>query len=125
MLMGFRRWLCRLPQYGRCRSSLRRILSARLDIRPASVQRISHGSSDHDLTPKERGAELQELVDARFRPAAELFGETVSVQEMIKFIRQSARTTRLSRRPPVTVPTDGQQSASIGCKMTGRPTPSE
>ena len=27
-------------------------------------QRISHGSSDHDLSPKERAAALQEFVDA-------------------------------------------------------------
>jgi hypothetical protein len=50
-------------------------------------QRISHGSSDHGLTPKERAAGLQELVDAGFPPAVELFGETVSVQEMIKFVQ--------------------------------------
>jgi hypothetical protein len=50
-------------------------------------QRISHGSSDHDLTPKERAAGLQELVDAGFPPAVELFGPTVSVQEMIKFVK--------------------------------------
>jgi hypothetical protein len=50
-------------------------------------QRISHGSSDHDLTPKERAAGLQELVDAGFPPAVELFGPTVSVQEMIKFVQ--------------------------------------
>ncbi len=50
-------------------------------------QRISHGSSDHGLTPKERAAGLQELVDAGFPPAVELFGPTVSVQEMIKFVQ--------------------------------------
>ena len=50
-------------------------------------QRISQGSSDHDLTPKERAAGLQELVDAGFPPAVALFGETVSVQEMIKFVQ--------------------------------------
>jgi hypothetical protein len=50
-------------------------------------QRISHGSSDHKLTPKERAAGLQELVDAGFPPAVELFGPTVSVQEMIKFVQ--------------------------------------
>jgi len=38
-------------------------------------QRISHGSSDHGLTPKERAAGLQELVDAGFPPAVELFGK--------------------------------------------------
>jgi hypothetical protein len=50
-------------------------------------QRISHGSSVHDLTPKERAAGLQQLVDAGFPPAVELFGPTVSVQEMIKFVQ--------------------------------------
>ena len=50
-------------------------------------ERISHGSSDHQLTPKERAAGLQELVDAGFPPAVALFGETVSVQEMIKFVQ--------------------------------------
>lgn len=50
-------------------------------------ERISHGSSDHGLTPKERAAGLQELVDEGFPPAVELFGETVSVQEMIQFVR--------------------------------------
>jgi hypothetical protein len=50
-------------------------------------QRISHGSSDHQLTPKERAAGLQELVDEGFPPAVELFGPTVSVQEMIKFVQ--------------------------------------
>ena len=50
-------------------------------------QRISHGSSNHGLTPKERAAGLQELVDSGFPPAVELFGPTVSVQEMIKFVQ--------------------------------------
>jgi hypothetical protein len=50
-------------------------------------QRISHGSSVHGLTPKERAAGLQELVDSGFPPAVALFGPTVSVQEMIKFVQ--------------------------------------
>ena len=50
-------------------------------------QRISHGSSDHDLTPKERAAGLQEIVDSGDPLAFELFGPTVSVQEMIKFVK--------------------------------------
>lgn len=50
-------------------------------------QRISHGSSDHGLTPKERAAGLQELVDAGVPEAVALFGPTVSVQEMIKFVK--------------------------------------
>jgi hypothetical protein len=49
--------------------------------------RISHGSSDHDLTPKERAAGLQEIVDSGDPLALELFGPTVSVQEMIKFVQ--------------------------------------
>jgi len=57
-------------------------------------ERISHGSQSantpsvgHELTPKERAAGLQELVDAGFPPAVELFGETVTVKEMIAFVR--------------------------------------
>jgi len=50
-------------------------------------ERISHGSSSHGRTPKERAAGLQEQVDAGFAPAIELFGDTVSVQEMIRFVR--------------------------------------
>ena len=50
-------------------------------------QRISHGSSDHQLTPKERAAMLQEIVDSGDPLALELFGPTVSVQEMIKFVQ--------------------------------------
>ncbi|HZW45874.1 MAG TPA: hypothetical protein VFF32_16105 [Dermatophilaceae bacterium] len=50
-------------------------------------QRVSHGSSDHKLTPKERAAGLQELVDAGFPPAVALFGETVTVREFAWFVR--------------------------------------
>ena len=57
-------------------------------------ERISHGSQSanaplvgHELTPKERAAGLQELVDAGFPPAVALFGETVTVKEMIAFVR--------------------------------------
>ncbi|MET0840463.1 MAG: hypothetical protein ABWY19_16905 [Marmoricola sp.] len=50
-------------------------------------QRISHGSSDHKLTPKERAAGLQELVDSGFPPAVALFGETVTVREFAAFVR--------------------------------------
>lgn len=39
-------------------------------------KRISHGSSDHGLTPKER-AEL----------ASQMFGEDISVREMQQFVR--------------------------------------
>ena len=50
-------------------------------------QRISHGSSDHDLTPKERAAALQEIVDSGDPLALELFGPTVSVAEFTWFVR--------------------------------------
>jgi len=52
-------------------------------------ERISHGSSDpeHKLTPKERAAGLQELVDEGFPPAVALFGETVTVREFASFVR--------------------------------------
>ena len=63
-------------------------------------QRISHGSSDHGLTPKERAAGLQELVDAGFPPAVELFGPTVSVQEMIKFVKANCSDDPIVPTPP-------------------------
>ena len=63
-------------------------------------QRISHGSSDHGLTPKERAAGLQELVDAGFQPAIDLFGETVSVQEMIKFVQANCSDNPIVPTPP-------------------------
>ena len=50
-------------------------------------ERISHGSSDHRLTPKERAAGLQEIVDSGDPMALELFGPTVEVREMIAFVR--------------------------------------
>lgn len=50
-------------------------------------QRISHGSSVHGLTPKERTAGLQALVDEGFPPAVALFGATVTVREMTAFVR--------------------------------------
>jgi hypothetical protein len=50
-------------------------------------ERISHGSSEHKLTPKERAAGLQELVDAGFPEAVALFGETVTVREFAWFVR--------------------------------------
>ena len=62
-------------------------------------QRISHGSSDHDLTPKERAAGLQELVNAGFPPAVALFGETVSVQEMIKFVQANCSDDPIAPTP--------------------------
>ena len=55
-------------------------------------ERISHGSQSasiggHALTPKERAAGLQALVDSGFPEAVELFGDTVTVREMIAFVR--------------------------------------
>lgn len=50
-------------------------------------ERISHGSSVHGLTPKERAAGLQDIVDSGDPMAVALFGSTVSVQEMIKFVQ--------------------------------------
>jgi hypothetical protein len=50
-------------------------------------QRVSHGSSDHGLTPKERAAGLQELVDEGFPEAVALFGDTVTVREFADFVR--------------------------------------
>jgi hypothetical protein len=50
-------------------------------------ERISHGSSRHALTPKERAALLQEVVDSGDPDALRLFGPTVSVSEMIKFVQ--------------------------------------
>jgi hypothetical protein len=50
-------------------------------------QRVSHGSSDHELTPKERAAGLQEIVDSGDPLALDLFGETVSVGEFAWFVR--------------------------------------
>ena len=49
--------------------------------------RVSHGSSDHGLTPKERAAMLQEIVDSGDPLALELFGPTVSVAEFTWFVR--------------------------------------
>lgn len=50
-------------------------------------QRISHGSSVHELTPKERAAGLQAIVDSGDPLALELFGPTVSVGEFTWFVR--------------------------------------
>lgn len=50
-------------------------------------QRISHGSSVHKLTPKERAAALQQFVDSGDPDALALFGETVKVGEFAWFVR--------------------------------------
>lgn len=63
--------------------------------------RISHGSASfdahggHEMTPRDRAAALQELVDfilefgteEEVAFAEEFFGESVSVKEMIRFVR--------------------------------------
>ena len=63
--------------------------------------RISHGSASfnahegHELTPGERVADLQEIVDFILEEgspeevafAQEFFGESVSVQEFIRFVK--------------------------------------
>lgn len=56
-------------------------------------ERVSHGSSDHGLTPKERAAALQELVDAGMPEAVALFGETVTVREFADFVRTNCSDT--------------------------------
>ncbi len=59
-------------------------------------QRVSHGSSDHGLTPKERAAILTEFINTpNLPPPAQnfanfiisLFGNEVSVQEFHEFVR--------------------------------------
>ena len=60
-------------------------------------QRISHGSSDHQLTPKERAAGLQEIVDSGDPEAIALFGDTVTVREFAWFVR-----TNCSDNPIIT-----------------------
>ena len=63
--------------------------------------RISHGSASfnahegHEMTPVERAAALQEMVDfilefgseEEVEFVEEFFGETVSVQEMMRFVK--------------------------------------
>ena len=58
--------------------------------------RVSHGSSDHDLTPKERAAGLTEFINAPGLPpflqefadfARSLFGDEVSVKEYHEWVR--------------------------------------
>lgn len=75
-------------------------------------QRISHGSSDHQLTPKERAAGLQESVDSVDPDALAFFGPTVSVQEMIKFVQINCSDDPIIPTPLThtswTFPTDGQ-----------------
>jgi hypothetical protein len=62
-------------------------------------ERVSHGSSSssvgegHGLTPVERTAGLQELVDSGFEPAIALFGDTVTVREWADFVRTNCSDT--------------------------------
>ena len=56
-------------------------------------ERVSHGSSDHGLTPKERAEALQEFVDAGDPLALELFGETVTAGEFAKFVKVNCSDT--------------------------------
>lgn len=50
-------------------------------------QRVSHGSSDHKLTPKQRATFLQEFVDSGDPFAKELFGDEVTVGEFAWWVR--------------------------------------
>jgi hypothetical protein len=56
-------------------------------------QRVSHGSSDHGLTPVERTAGLQALVDEGFPEAVALFGPVVTVREWADFVRTNCSDT--------------------------------
>ena len=63
-------------------------------------ERVSHGSSSpstpeegHGLTPLERVAGLQALVDSGFPPAVALFGATVTVREWADFVRTNCSDT--------------------------------
>lgn len=56
-------------------------------------ERVSHGSNDHKLTPKERAEALQEFVDAGDPMALELFGETVTAGEFAKFVKVNCSDT--------------------------------
>jgi hypothetical protein len=50
-------------------------------------ERMHHANADHKRQAKDRVAGLQALVDAGFEPAIALFGETVTVREMMDFVR--------------------------------------
>ena len=50
-------------------------------------ERMHHANADHKLQAKDRVAGLQDLVDSGFPPAVALFGEVVTVKEMMAFVR--------------------------------------
>jgi len=50
-------------------------------------ERMHHANADHGRQAKDRVAGLQELVDSGFPPAVALFGDTVTVREMMDFVR--------------------------------------
>jgi hypothetical protein len=52
-------------------------------------ERISHASSDHKLTPKERAANFEKFVLPEQPEAQALFGNSVSVREIQWFVRQN------------------------------------
>ena len=63
-------------------------------------ERMSHGSSVHKLTPKERAAGLQEIVDSGLPEAVAFFGPTVSVGEMTLFVRINCSDDPIIPEPP-------------------------
>jgi hypothetical protein len=56
-------------------------------------ERVSHGSSDHQLTPRERANALQEIVDSGDPLAVAFFGDTVTVGEFAKFVKLNCSDT--------------------------------
>jgi hypothetical protein len=56
-------------------------------------ERVSHGSSDHQLSPRERANALQEIVDSGDPLAVAFFGDTVTVGEFAKFVKLNCSDT--------------------------------
>jgi hypothetical protein len=56
-------------------------------------ERVSHGSSEHQLTPRERANALQEIVDSGDPLAVAFFGDTVTVGEFAKFVKLNCSDT--------------------------------
>jgi hypothetical protein len=56
-------------------------------------ERVSHGSSDHQLAPRERANALQEIVDSGDPLAVAFFGDTVTVGEFAKFVKLNCSDT--------------------------------
>lgn len=50
-------------------------------------ERMHHANADHGNQAKDRVAGLQALVDSGFPEAVALFGDTVTVAEMMDFVR--------------------------------------